>query len=263
MKDAGKLVERQELFINTALLAAHSSASQGFRMRDVSFFIDLFQSWVETSIVPTAKRPQRVQIKRLFESLTEQGLLKLMPRKVRPEFRLTRPGLLQVLSELVDKQDLPKGPYFFFLYNFIKAYGSRIMNLFGDSGEVIPYSYRLELERLTDASSLLKTEIARTEESLKRIDRRIEDARKSSHLMVKELKGSGSLEQAILKVQALYPYELNHQKPLSELISEIPLDQRKWEMTEGNVQRIKYIWEPERNLLLTYMRQLKSLLESS
>jgi hypothetical protein len=262
MKDAGKLVERQELFINAALLAAHSSAPQGFRMRDVSFFIDLFQSWVETSLVPTVKRPQRVQIKRLFDSLTKQGLLKLMPRTARPEFRLTRPGLLQVLSDLVDKQDLPKGPYFFFLYYFISGYGSRIMNLFSDAGETIPYNYRLELERLTDSVSLLKAEIVRTEDSLKRIDRRISDARNSAQLMSKELKGRATLEQAIVKVQSLYPYELNHQKPLVELISEIPSDQRRWEMTDGNIQRIKNIWEPERSLLLTYMKQLNSLLDS-
>jgi hypothetical protein len=261
MKDAGRLVERQKLFINAALLAAHSSAPHGFRMRDVSFFIDLFQSWVETSIVPTVKRPERVQIKRLCESYTQQGLLKLLPRKARPEFKLTRPGLLQVLSELVDKQDLPKGPYFFFLYYFIKAYGNRIMNLFSDVGETIPYAYRLELERLTDAASLLKTEILRTEEGLRRIDRRISDAKNSAQLMVKELKSRSTLEDAILKVQSLYPYELNHQKPLSELIAEIPTDQRKWEMTDGNVQRIENIWEPERSLLLVYMKQLKGLVE--
>ncbi len=259
MNTHDSLVNRQELFINTALLAAHSSFKIGFRIKDISFFIDLFQSWVETSILPFTQRPQRVQLKRLVDSYVLAGYLRGERKQSRPVFALTTPGLLELLSRLVNTQDLPKGPYFFFLYYFISSYGERIKQLFTGPGQKLPYSFELELTRLLDQKNLLALELIKTQDALKKIDRRIQEARASVHLIEKERKQGRNFDLTLKDLERLYPYELNHQKPLSELIGEIPADQQLWELTTGNTRRVEHIWVSEKAILESYLKQLQRL----
>jgi hypothetical protein len=58
-------------------------------------------------------------------------------------------------------------------------------------------------------------------------------------------------------VEAVYPYELNNQKPLSALFAEIPEGMKRWELTTGNLYRKRFIWEPRRTLLAAQLALLR------
>ena len=63
----------------------------------------------------------------------------------------------------------------------------------------------------------------------------------------------------IEKAEELYPYELNSQKPLGELMQGIHPGWRAWELESGNLQRVNQIWKHERDLLQAYLRALEKL----
>lgn len=56
-------------------------------------------------------------------------------------------------------------------------------------------------------------------------------------------------DQVVKKVEHLFPYELNYQKPLTQLFGETPEDLQKWELTEGNQFRVKLLWTHYLDLL--------------
>ena len=67
------------------------------------------------------------------------------------------------------------------------------------------------------------------------------------------------IEAVVLELEKKYPYELNSQKPLSELFSDIPADIAQWELMHGNAKRVSEMWEPSKLLLKTYLEGLKAL----
>ena len=57
--------ERNQLFVATAVVAAHANVSKGgFRQRDVKFWIELFSNWVESALPAEVLEVQNNQILR-------------------------------------------------------------------------------------------------------------------------------------------------------------------------------------------------------
>ena len=46
-----------------------------------------------------------------------------------------------------------------------------------------------------------------------------------------------------------FPYDLNMQRPLPDLMQDIPDQLRKWEMTTGHRHRAEFLWSPLRAYL--------------
>ena len=53
-----------------------------------------------------------------------------------------------------------------------------------------------------------------------------------------------------------YPYELNSQRPLSELMANIPEMQGRWELTRGGKARAEILWQPVLELWRLYLKQI-------
>ncbi len=256
-------VGRNELFIATATIGAHASATDdaGFRQRDVRFLIELFSNWVETALTESMLDVNNNQIKRYLEGLTSEGLSRQLKRNGLPVYRLTRTGLIELLSRCVHRTYVAQREQFFFLYYFVSSYKPRLEQLVVREGRQFPASLKIELEALLDVDELLKREIQEAEKELRKIEVRVKEARESSAMVLRELKKGASLKDVATSVQIKYPYELNSQKPLLELLDSVPEAYREWELTSGNLKRLRYIWEPSHMLLKAYLDRLYGLKE--
>lgn len=253
------LSERAELFIAAATLGAHANAKVSFRQRDVRFLIELFSNWVECSLPTQSLVMQNTQIARYLEKLLDEGWLRRIARQGHPNYRLTRTGLIELTSRIVNRSYIHTKEHFFFLFYFIKNYKPRIIALVEQEGRLFPDSLRIELDALLDHKALLQRELENVECELQKLRTRIHDTEKTALLIESMDKKQQSLEEVIAQAQKLYPYELNSQKPLTELMHSIPEDFRKWELGVGNRCRLREIWQPSLELLEKYLKCLEGL----
>ncbi|MCC6953971.1 MAG: hypothetical protein IT290_07625 [Deltaproteobacteria bacterium] len=260
MARSDSLLSRHETFTAAAAIAAHANASfDGFRQRDFRFVLDLFSNWVEKAFVEGEFALQSTQVKRYLESLVGEGFARATSQKGNPVYRLTRLGLLELLSRLSDRERGHRPEHFFFLVYFLSNYGPRIAALIKAEGKQFPPALRLEIETLLDCREILRAEISRVDFDRKRVQERMEEALKSATLAKKVLAQGGTVQEAAKELERIHPYELNSQKPLSELIAQTPKDLAKWELCVGNERRALQIWKPEIAMIDAYRSQLEEI----
>jgi hypothetical protein len=253
------LTKQNQVVLCAAILAGHSTYSeQGFRQRDVRFLFDLFSNWIGASFERSVSDIQNTQIARFLEDLRNEGFLKKNVQPMKPSYRLTRLGLIDLLNRITN-QSTAYQEEFLFLFYFIKNYRNRLITLVEKEGAQFPLSVKLELQSLLDVRSLVSREIARIEKEILKIESRINDADATSQLTKVKQKAGATLGEIINEAERKYPYELNSQKPLGELINSIPIDQRIWELEIGNIRRCEEIWSPTRQILKAYLAELRKL----
>jgi len=250
-----------EIFVAAAVIGAHAGQKDpGFRQRDVKFLIELFSNWIESSDEKACLTVQNTQVLRYLSALVDEGYAKKLSRQGRPFYRLTRVGLLELISRLTSEPLANDKEHFFFLYYFISNYRPRLEELVKKEGRQFPLTLKLELESLLDEKALVHRELRRASKKLIKLEARARDAREASALTVSRLQSGSSLGEAIKAVEKVHPYELNSQKTLSELIMELPKPTQSWEMTEGNLKRADQIWDPASRLLRAYIKEIELLL---
>ena len=253
------LFGRQELFVAAACVGAHAQGTDGFRQRDVKFLADLFINWTESTLHRGEVVLRNTQIQRYLISLASEGYARQITKKNHPLYRLTRTGLLELLSRVALQPQLGRGARFFFVYYFLKNYRERLVALIAEEGKQFPPALRLEVEATLDIGELLSREVLHTEKELQKLRNRIADAAAASSLTTDLRKKKVEFSEIVRTVQREYPYELNSQKPLSELIGSIPEEARGWELEIGNRKRIEDMWEPEQKLLECYKAEIEAL----
>lgn len=252
--------ERYEIFTATAVVGAHANnPTAGFRHKDVKFLIELFSNWLMTSHLEPVLSVQNTQVARYLKDLVDEGYARKVTRSTYPQYRLSRTGLIELVSRLVSREYFPDRDHFFFLYYFIKNYRPRLEELVKAEGKQFPIALKLELDTLLDVKALVARELAAAERELKKLEVRIEDAKNTSALVTRLTKDEYSFSAIVQEAQRLYPYELNTQKPLTELISELPPEMQRWEMEYGNMHRAREMWGPSQALLVAYIHELRKL----
>ena len=256
----GALFQRFELFSAAATIAAHANAPlDGFRQRDVRFIIELFTNWVETIFDGSVMDLKNTQVSRYLDDLAADGYARKMSRKGRPYYKLLRIGLIELLSRLTPGPRYVQPEQFFFLYYFVNNYRQRLFQMVEDEGKQFPLALKLEVETLLDVDALIRHQLQYAELELRKLEDRINDSLKGGKFASKLFAEGGEPAEVAQQVEQRYPYELNSQKPLSELISEVPEDIGRWELEIGAFRRVEDLWNPTRSMLQTYIRTLKGL----
>ena len=254
------VTSRYELFVATATVAAHAERGEsGFRQRDVRFLIELFSNWVETTLEESVVPLQNTQIARYLSTLAHEGYARVLSRKGTPHYRLTRVGLLELIARAIRMPMRSRRAQFFFLFYFIDSYRPHLEAMVKAEGSQFPYALKIELEGLLDTRELVRREIDETSRDLRKLEERIQEALKTAEFVKRGQAKGEDFGALVREVQRRFPYELNSQKPLTELIGEIPPAMRAWEMVEGNFARVDSIWKPHRELLKGYLKELHSL----
>lgn len=260
MVRSGTLFKRYEIFVAAAAIAAHANwGARGFRQRDLRFLIELFTNWVEGSLAGGEIALNNTQVLRYLESLAAEGYAKVLSRQKQPRYRLTRLGLLELLTRLSNRPRGGRPEHFFFLFYFLSCYAPRITELIKAEGKHFPSAMRIEIEALLDYGRLLEEEVRKTQLELRKLEERISDSTQSSRLATKLFAQGAAMEEVVAELEKKYPYELNSQKPLSELFADIPPDIGRWELELGNTRRVTHLWLPTKQLLRSYLDALRTL----
>ncbi len=253
------LFQRHESIVAAAIIGAHAnSANEGFRQREVRFLIELFSNWVSMSLEGQVLSLKNTQILRYLDDLVRDGFARRSEKRW-PLYRLSRTGLIELLSRLGSIQVSSPPAFFLFVYYFISNYRERILNLIKEEGKQFPIALRLEIDSLLDVGTLLKRQREALEDELKKLEHAIESSVKGSRLATKLFVQGWSYSEVAKEIERHYPYQLNSQKPLAELLSESKEDLGKWEITVGGMKRAEQIFNPVRMLLVHYLQVVKKL----
>src|SRR5882724_852260 len=126
MARLGALFDENEPLVTAAVIAAEATGGHdGFRQRDVRFFIELFSNWLESTTGDRALALHNTQVLRHLGVLTQAKWARRVGRSP-PRWHLTAEGLAELLRRLVHRRDLTRLDEFFLVFHFVDAYGARL-----------------------------------------------------------------------------------------------------------------------------------------
>ncbi len=250
MSRSGALFDEQQPLVTAAVIAAQATGEErGFRQRDVRFFIELFSNWLESTTGEHTLNLHNTQVQRHLELLTRARWARRVGRTP-PRWHLTPEGLVELLRRLVERRNLMRLDELLLVFHFVDAYGPRLRAMAAQGGTLASKLLLVDIDELLDSERLIQRERARLARETERLAVRSEESRATSALARERLRSGAPLSDVIAEVEKRYPYELNSQKPLNELLSALPAPFRKQELTEIAELRGARFWEPLRALLL-------------
>lgn len=264
MTRSGALLEEHEAIVAAAVVAAQATLGEaGFRQRDVRFFIELFSNWLQSTTGSYVLPIHNVQVQRYLDVLCRGRSARKIGRKPPPRYQLAPEGLIELLQRMRTRRNLTRPDQFFLVFHIFATYGARLRGIVERQGRAVSRSLALDVHELLDPQELLRAERASVALELRRLKIRIEEARATSALTRQLLAEGRSLPDVIGAVEKEYPYELNSQKPLGELLALLPEPWRRAELEVAAAARAHSLWQPTFDLLLAYDEILKRLSEPS
>lgn len=258
MPRAGTVLGEQEPLVAAAVIAAQATNGEGFRQRDVRFFLELFSNWLQATTGTWTLAVHNAQVARTLTVHASAGWVRRVGRRP-PRYRLTPEGLLELLRRLVHRRNLTRLDEFFLVHHILDVYGPRLRSLVEQSGVLASRELAFDVDELLDRRSFVRRERARVAREMERLALRSDESRRSSAVVRQMLACGQPLSAVIERVQREFPYELNSQRPLDELLEALPAPWRRLELEDAAEKRATGLWDPIRELLGAYDRILASL----
>lgn len=254
MDRTGSFSQQFATYFHAACLAAHANqGANGFRQKDLKFFIELLLDWMETTYQNRPPIIKNTQIQRFLNNLVEENYLKEKSYSSRPHYTFTPNGLLEITTRLVDLERLHEDQDFYFLFHFVSLYSSKMSELLFEQ-ENLPPSLKLKVRHLLNPNSLIEKRIEDLKFKIKKLELRMSEAKKMSELGNKLFEQGKNLSDIVEQMERKYPYQLNNQKTMTSLFRELSPDIQFIEITDAPSIRTETLWEP---LLEHYKGSLK------
>lgn len=259
MRRTGAVFLENEALIAAAVIAAQATGDDGkFRQRDVRFFVELFSNWMQCTTGSWTLTIHNAQVLRYLNLAVDAGWARRAGRTP-PLYRLTPEGLLELLRRLGTRKNLTRLDEFFLVYHVFDAYGARLRALVAQSGPLASKALALDVDALLDRRALVRRERAMVARAMERLAVRSEESRKIAAFARERLARGAPLARVVAEVERDFPYELNSQKPMGELLAALPEPWRRAELEDASARRAASLWEPTRALLAAYDGILASL----
>jgi DNA-binding PadR family transcriptional regulator len=250
------LASDYEVFFSSAALSAHAVSPNGFRQRDLKFFVELFSNWVETSLEKFFLTTFNAQVARYLGKLEKEGFAQKRRKGSVPIYKITRVGMSEILKGMTERDYSSNPAQFLFVSFFIRNYRDQILNLVANEGTLFPKILQQEIESFLDPQRFIDKQRGLLDKSIARLKLRLDDAEKISLKVRHGVKHSIPEEDLLTQIEKEFPYELNNQKPFSELLRNLPPDQRKWELFEGARLRGEELFLPLLEHLMLFRKQI-------
>lgn len=258
------VLERNEPFIAAALLTAHGlNLNKGFRQVEIRWNLELFANWIEVVHEHAGFSVQNTQTGRYLSRLIEEGFARQITKGKYPLYRLTRPGLFEVVSRFVRKPYFARREHFFFVYFFIRAYRKRLVKMVEFEGKHYSYAMQMELNALLDADVLLDDQLAYVRRELSKLDKRLTEQQQTLDLAQELFKQGQSYQDVIKEIDQRFPFSLDPQRRYAELYKKATERQSAWELTAGTASRLRDLWLPSHRMLKNYLAELEALKKES
>ncbi len=257
-------LQQNEVFFIVAAIAAHSSFDQaGFRQKDIRFLIEMFSNWIDIEFKDRVLAVHNTQIMRYLEQLVTEGDAKRMSREKQPRYRLTRSGLVNLLSKLAYREPGFPLEQFYYVYHFLEAYRGPLEALIQSEGNQFPPALKIEMDSILDVSKLLRAQVEFVENALQLLRKRVEENKAVIEIIREGRKQKKSVAEIVHEIEVKYPYDLNSQKPLSEFYEEMPLKMREFVLDIAIPKRTHQIWMPMLQILEKHLEILRTMREAT
>jgi len=248
------------VYVNAALVATHANCGkEGFRQKDVRFYIELLTNWAESSFKGAGLIIKNTQIQRLLDGMTEEGLLKRTLKKNNPTYVFSSIGLLEIITRLVNVDELKEPQDFYFLYHCVALYSDKMKDFLIGEKQSLPKSYQMEIQHLLDPRSLIERQKSRLSYEINKLVERISEAKQMSEYAKKKFEKNNNVHEVVLEIERKFPYQLNNQKRMSELFKTLSPDIQLLEITEAPAFRAKTLWEPLKASFESHLKLLETL----
>lgn len=249
-----------EHILKVSVVGVHSNfAEKGFRQTDLRFTAELFTNWMDVFLKPDLPQWHNTQALRFLEKLAHRSLAQSTGHSKSRRYRLTRMGLIELIQELVEVHEYCDLRYVVLTFYFIHSYRQRLMDLIRREGSGYSKALQMELEHLFDHRLYLEKQVDYLQRQIHRMKLRISETQKAYTLATKLNRQGESLAKITDQVSLAHPYELDNQKPMSQLFREIEPELRLWEITEGNQFRADVLWATQLKTLENNLKTLKEL----
>jgi hypothetical protein len=252
------LFDRYEVFVASAVLGAFANSPHRiFRQLDVRLMIEVFTNWVE-SVEEYSNLPfQNTQIARYLENLINEGFARKLSGQTHQGYRLTRTGLIEIISRIVDPPHFYHREHFYFVYYFIDSYRESIIRLVKKEGKKFPYALQVELDDLLDVELLLGKEMQEAKSELRKLSKRIQEARETRDAANKIYADGIEYFEFLKELEHRVPMALNASRRYVELFERTPEKQGVWELTLGNDCRTEKMWMPAKRQLEAHILEIE------
>lgn len=227
------------LLLNAALIGAYiQQAGAAFRQRDVRFLMELFWNWQSSPLTrPRLERIHNNQIKRALSDLVSSGFASQRDTT----YKLTRAGILHALNQIRQAGLEGRFEEFLFCRFFLKSYHERIFRLI-EQDTPMPLAFRSEVRELFDTAKLERAKREALKRERQYFEDRISETENAVRFVESGLKSKTPLPEIVQEIERRFPYELNFQRPLSQLMNVTESSLLVSELTEGNRLRMKELW---------------------
>ena len=254
------VIDRHEPFIAVAVLTAHQvNLKRGFRQAETRRYLDRWMYWQNLIEDRGPIKIQNTQISRYLSSLVNEGYATKKAEGKQALYRLTRPGIVEMLTRLVGHPYYERREHFFFVYMMVKAYRQQLVKLVQNEGKYFPQALQAHLNVLLDPEILLEDQINHIKRELSKLDKRLTEQRETLELAEKYFKLGKSHTEVLAELDKRFPVGLNPLRRYSVLDDEGTERQRAWELTRGTASRLGYLWLPARKTLQHYLDELIAL----
>src|SRR5262249_33441615 len=149
--------------------------------------IEFSASWAYAEFDEGGIPFDNTQIRRYLEWLVSEGFARKTERGKQPTYRLTAIGMIELAGSVASKKFNHNKNEFFYTYFILADYRQRIAASIEREGRRFPYAVKLEFEALLDAKLLLKNQLYYAKRELKKLDKRIHDARQAGEFVATAL----------------------------------------------------------------------------
>jgi hypothetical protein len=253
------MLARTPFFLIPAALAAQAQTGMaGFRQRDVRFFSDLFSNWVQFGGIGVTQAIHNTQVLRFMLALSEDHQAKEIVRGKSPKYRLTRAGVFNLISFLVNRSYLSSRPECLLTCYFIKSYSRQLKSMVAASSQEFSRAHKIEIEALLDLSKFIERQISLINNEVVRLNERIEAANEIDRDYQQMARAGAKLDAIAKYIGENHPYELNSNRNFSQLLASLPDDVLQWEVSQGFQLRARLIFTPLKEELIRFKESLIS-----
>lgn len=241
-----------DIFLSASLLASYASY-HSYRARDIKFFYELFNNWFATMVQDT-KSIQIIQIQRYLDKKIKKGEV-IQAKAERFKYTLSPIGILSTLKEVFESSDEINPNESFFRIYFISSYAPKFISLMDQKHMAFPFLVKDEIQMMLSTKRIFEKEFEKIDKA-ERVFKERRDSALACAKFVEKRTSEVNFLNLLSEVEEKFPYEMNPVKPLSKLISELPTDFQKIEITSGMKKRATQLWNPVLENLSAYKNNL-------
>ena len=254
----------KSILLETALLSSGAVNAQGvFRPRDLRFFIDIYQEWMDP--IPQVEAEQQIQntqIGRYLDGLVEQGVLQVVLQKQRKEYSLPFRQVAVLLRKVSDRNYSTVPEYALFIFLFLKCYFVPFIEERMQKNSRKGASLLIKLKGLADPGLFVEKQLFFVQDRLKSFEilfskqsKQVDTLRGRDTVAGVDADGPEWLEDLDEEVDAL----LTRTKSVKTMIAKGGLERVQWEVEEGYQQRLQLLWKSEVARLAVFREQLEAI----